>query len=1046
VSRVAQDIAYEFGPFRVDVRERRVWREEQPLALTPKVFDLLLTLLENPDRALSKPELMRELWPDTAVEESNLTVSISSLRKVLSESRRAPRYIETLPRRGYRFIAEVRVRDAGPSRALPPSARVSAPCDPPSLDPQLHSRAAVELARDDFVGRESELKRLSGLLERARSGAGSLVLISGEPGIGKSALAAHFLERARGSAVTVATGRCLEQYGAGAQFLPFFEALAALLAGPLSERVGALLRAKAPTWCLELPALHSSAVALQALYRDTLGATRERMLRELGDALDALAAGRPLLLLLEDLHWADPSSIDALRLLAQRMTRMRLLVLGTLRPADAELGNHALRRLRHELAPPECEQLPLGSLDAAAVARLVAQRFAPRAVPPDLPGWIAAKSDGHPLFASELCDLLIARAAREVVSAAFCTSRPLRELAREAPDGVRGVLQKKLDLLTLREREILHYASVEGEEFGSLVLAALLDQDELKLEECLARLEAPHGLVRRLGEEELKDGRITTRYRFAHALYRDILYAELVGKRRAALHRAVGAALLEQYPQDTPGLVAQLAVHFEHGRDFVRAVEQLKRAGDSASRVFAYAESKRHYDRALELLFKLPPEAASLARADLHAARGWSALYLREFEAATQDFQRAELEARARAAPELECDALIALAYVCFYSHRFEAMLAHVAGALRCAEAAGSITRRLVAVELGAARCLALGELDGVASSLDEAIAAARDLDAAPALAAGLFLRGLLHFFQSEYRAAERLLSEAIALESQGTQQARFRYTTRALYFLGLTLADQGQLAEALARFDELSQLTWRNGERDYALKIPNARAWIYRELGLLELALAEDGRGVQLTREHQHMEARLQAVVSLGLDHVELGDHERARVVLREAALLAEGHQFFRWRALLRLEVGEAEAGLSRGDLDAAAQAGARLLAAARRCQARKYIAIAHHLLARTALAQGDTKRAEAELGSAQHVLQQYPVPIVAWKLLMTLGRVHEARGAAGAARQAFLRAEQSVQDLTAALGDGELREQFLASPAVRHLTARCAAPSEPG
>ena len=143
---------YEFGPFRVDPVERTLFEGASQVVLTEKVFDLLLLLVQNQGRALGKAELMRSLWPDTVVEENNLTVNISVLRKALGERASERRYIETLARRGYRFVAQVRepLSGAAPSRA--------------SLAPS-------------FVGRERELLLLDERLEQARGGQGRLVFI-----------------------------------------------------------------------------------------------------------------------------------------------------------------------------------------------------------------------------------------------------------------------------------------------------------------------------------------------------------------------------------------------------------------------------------------------------------------------------------------------------------------------------------------------------------------------------------------------------------------------------------------------------------------------------------------------------------------------------------------------------------------------------------------------------------------------------------------------------------------------------------------------------
>jgi predicted ATPase len=174
--------------------------------------------------------------------------------------------------------------------------------------------------------------------------------VTGKPGIGKTALAEEFLRRARADhpELVFGSGRCLEQYGTGETYLPFLDALTSLFSGPSREPIASVLRAVAPTWCLLFPAVFGSSATEEHLKRETIGATKERMLREMRQALDTFSSGSPTVLLLEDLHWADPSSIDLIRLLGQRIGRQRLLVIGTFRPEDLEPGNHPLKNCKRE--------------------------------------------------------------------------------------------------------------------------------------------------------------------------------------------------------------------------------------------------------------------------------------------------------------------------------------------------------------------------------------------------------------------------------------------------------------------------------------------------------------------------------------------------------------------------------------------------------------------------------------------------------------------------------------------------------------------------
>jgi serine/threonine protein kinase len=162
----------------------------------------------------------------------------------------------------------------------------------------------VDAPAAPFVGREPELSKLEGILKQAIDGSGRVVFITGEPGIGKTSLSDEFLRRARARfpGLSVSRGRCVEQYGTGEAYLPFLDAIGGLLDGPARERLAAVMRTSAPTWCWQLPAAFSSTGAIETLQQETIGATKDRMMREMGDALGLFAATSPVVLLLEDMH------------------------------------------------------------------------------------------------------------------------------------------------------------------------------------------------------------------------------------------------------------------------------------------------------------------------------------------------------------------------------------------------------------------------------------------------------------------------------------------------------------------------------------------------------------------------------------------------------------------------------------------------------------------------------------------------------------------------------------------------------------------------
>jgi len=358
---------------RIEAENEWAWCGERRLELTPRVFAVLRHLVEHAHRLVTKDDLLATVWRDTIVSDAALASSIRDLRRALRDSAGSPRYIATVHRRGFRFIGPI----APPAPSL--SSHVAGL---PAAGAAMPPSAIVSPGPVTLAGREAEIARLHAALDRATNGQRQLVFVTGEPGIGKTALVEAFLSRISGDrAIRIARGQCVEQYGAGEAYLPVLEALGRL--GRASgDRVVHVLRQFAPTWLMQLPSLLMDE-DLEAVQRRAQGATRDRMLRELLDAFDALSADELLVLVLEDLHWSDSSTIDLLAGLARRREAARLLVLGTYRSADVAATLHPLGSVKQELSiHGQCEEMPLEFLSVPAVREFLSVRFPRHRFPP----------------------------------------------------------------------------------------------------------------------------------------------------------------------------------------------------------------------------------------------------------------------------------------------------------------------------------------------------------------------------------------------------------------------------------------------------------------------------------------------------------------------------------------------------------------------------------------------------------------------------------------------------------------------------------------
>jgi DNA-binding winged helix-turn-helix (wHTH) protein len=339
-----------FDRFELDEANARLLREGTPVALAPTPFGVLCALARQPGSLLTTNALLDEVWGHQHVTDSVLRTAISELRTALGDDARKPRFIETVSRRGYRFISA--------TNAIAAAAPV-APGITHSDSPPQHS----------FIGRTEALSRLRTNWDIACTGQRRIVWVAGEAGIGKTTLIEGFI--AGLGDVLCVRGQCVDQYGSGEPFLPVLEALSELCRTDSS--LVTLLRAVAPTWLLQLP-WFSTSEERAGLRRELAGTSPDRMLREMGELLDRSGERRPLLLVTEDLHWSDRATIQLIDYVARRRGNGHLMWLATFRLAEVVALDHPLNRLRHELRLHGlCEEIVLDAFSETEVAEYVAR-------------------------------------------------------------------------------------------------------------------------------------------------------------------------------------------------------------------------------------------------------------------------------------------------------------------------------------------------------------------------------------------------------------------------------------------------------------------------------------------------------------------------------------------------------------------------------------------------------------------------------------------------------------------------------------------------
>jgi DNA-binding winged helix-turn-helix (wHTH) protein/tetratricopeptide (TPR) repeat protein len=879
----------EFGSHRIDLEQRLLFSGPKLVPLTPKAFETLFVLVENHGRVVDKDTLLKRVWPDTFVEEGSLSRNVSILRKVLGKNAGDQTFIETIPKRGYRFVSPVtQTHDRG-------AAGISLPLPPVW---------AGTLGSMTFVGRESERRSMVEAWEGSKKGQRGVIVVCGEAGIGKTRLCAEFAHRCSEEGATVLVGRSDEQ--ALVPYQPFIEALgwyvhacseADLVAQLARIGGGAELAPLLPELVRRLPQLP----VVAPINPD---AQRYRLFETVNAWLAAMSVSRPTVVVFDDLHWADQASLLMLRHIARSSDAARLCIVGNYRESEVT-RRHPLADVLADLRrQPSVTRIGLAGLTYPQVEELV-DSFGGAGTPRRLVQAVGEISGGNPFFIGELLRHLIE-------TGAFAKLRErrgedLRPLDLEIPEGIREVIRQRLFRLSADCQRVLTLAAVVGEEFNLGLLEALAGLSEDRLLDVVDEAVGAQLISEANGGQD--------RCRFVHALIRETLYGDLNAARRMRLHRRVGDTL-EQLERGTPNPpLADLAHHFGHAASEEtadKAVDYAVRAGDRAVLSLAHEEAVRLYESALRSIdFKARGPEVDTLRVDLHKRRGrafgalgqWG-LQKGEVDLALRYLDRHQIEERA--------ELLLTLAEAGFFLLDIPAVERATTEALELAEQVGRTDVAANAMGWLALCRQAAGDL-GAAIEMDrEAIARAGDDARVPItyLGLSLYLHGeLKESITNARRAAE------LARSSNDTSQIMM-----GLPVLGLALGAVGRYGDAERVFEEVRQFGRKHG-----VVAPLARATSmaggYR-LGVFDF---DGARALQAeARELALSVGFAPAVVSAGIDLLLIA--ARTRELSGAAELLEEtvaratsvpGWHEWLWR--LRLCQARAELALARGEYDTA-------------------------------------------------------------------------------------------------------------------------------
>jgi tetratricopeptide (TPR) repeat protein len=898
-----------------------------------------------------------------------------------------------------------------------------------------HTRAsaAAGTPQRHNVGRQEELAQLMKAFESAAAGSGSLLCVAGEPGIGKTTLVEELLMELQTTKkdCAVAWGRCSERLAGSEAYLPILEALEGLLRGPGGEVLDRLMKLVAPTWYVQVvPLWTATDPSFANVINDAKTASRERMKRELKTFLEELSHPRPLVLVLDDLHWADASTVDMLAYAARELPSLPVLIVVTYRPTEMWLAQHPFVAVRQELQKQGiCRELAVELLNQEDVNRYLALELPGHRLPGEFAGFVFKKTEGSPLFMADLLRHLRDHRLLTDASGHWELAQSLAAVAQELPESVRSMIQRRIDQLSQSDRELLAAASIQGQEFDSAILVDVLGMDPVVVEQRLQGLERGHSFVRLLQEKEFPDLTLSLRYGFVHVLYQNAIYDSLTPAQKMTMSRNVATAIEGRFRENRSPVALELALLFELARDFGRASEYFLLASEHAATLFANEEAVNLAGRALASATKLPAQSR-LPRTLAAANRlGQLHLTLSRMEQAIADFEMAESIAAELADLESQVNAICAAALARFNLKRMDETRQEAHRALEIARTLGSpVAEASAELVLGLER-MCFGATADAEASFGRAVPVLREKGPPLHALEAIGFAGLLHAWQLDYEAADHAVSWTLGrARTLGVPY----HIIMNLFVRGMSLFNQGRLSDGLNDLQEGMRLAERNNERYWLSRFPNTLGWAYQELQEVETALQLDREGACVAHENGYGKPEANSHVNLAHLYLNVGELQRALQHLQEAERIFEADIWFRWRYNIRQKAEMARYWMAQGETKKAVQSAAESLALAEPRKARKHMAWAHKLLGDIAVMEERFADARTAYEAALSVLRYHRCPTIEWKILLAAAAMASACNDVPLAEHYRGRCQSVVHSLADSITDDRLRQRFLKSESI--------------
>ena len=854
-----------------------------------------------------------------------------------------------------------------------------------------------------LVGRRAELYQLEKSLQLLEGGQGSIVLLCGEQGIGKTRLGKEVVLRARTAGMQILYGAAHEQEG-HLPYGPIIEAIRSILdqqmVNMLQKQLGHLFKDLTRI----LPELATTGPLLaQQQFEMELGQERQRLFDAIAMSFKIFSQGTPLVIFLEDLHAAGESSLQLLHYLARQVAEASILILCTVREEALQRGTPIAQFCKEFEHSRLGQKINLMRLTKQETHKLCLQLLGGDELNPQLSETLYNLTEGHAFFIQELVLTLKQSGKLEQQHGGHWSFPANSRLA--IPASIREVVGLRLEQLSSETYRLAGLASIIGREFNHDLLRRTAQCQETTLLDLLDEL------LQKFLIEETQTG-----YRFLHEITRQVIYDELSTHRRTWLHGQVAQALEEITPDQLAEQAAILVHHFERAGQSETAFHYLIQAGDWARSTYATREALDHYHHALNL-HRQYTDLAGVSTIDLLERRAQTYLALSDFDAAIADLEKLLSLNREDSDAYREGEALYQLGIAHYWAHRLAQATTYLNQAL-------ALAKRIDATDLYTKSVRLRDILDSTKGNIrpkdiTEEAEGPADLQDLPA--EEHWGRAMLAHLRSDFETA---IHHAHACIDLGKSFANTFLILGGYFVLGMSKASSGDYQPALENLTYALDLSTTAEDRFWRARLLNTIGWVYRELFNWEQAIQFDEASLVLARsgEPRLTEAEGNALANLATDYLLLEEYDPVQKYLDEGLTPSENEPFMRWRYHTRMMVIKGRLALVNGDLSGALLAADEALSMARDTRARKNIARSCRLRGEALMASGEIDRARAALNHSLSIGTSLKSPTLRWPCHLVLAELEEQAGNLDLAQTHYLEAAAVLLNVANGLTDPDL------------------------